>query len=100
MRGNVTWEVPPTKLNQSVANMRFGSNYEGKQNSWHFQFFTEQADVYGTNPNPVEHITADFDLIPILSFCRETVTFPTNTFLTYDSQSINTYFSYTGEVNK
>ena len=100
MRGNITWEVPPTKLNQSVANMRFGSNYEGKQNSWHFQFFTEQSEVYGTNPDPVEHITTDFDLVPILSFCKETVTFPTNTFLTYDPLSINTYFSYTGEVNK
>ena len=100
MRGNITWEAPPTKLNQSVANMRFGSNYEGKQNSWHFQFFTEQADVYGTNPNPVEHITADFDLIPILSFCKETVTFPTNTFITTNDHTINTYFSYAGEINK
>ena len=100
MRANITWEIPPTRINQSVANMRFGSNYEGKQNSWHFQFFTEQSEVYGSSPDPIEFVTADFDLVPILSFCKETVTFPTNTFLTYDPQSINTYFSYAGEINK
>ena len=81
--------------------MRFGTAYNDTQTSWHFKFFTEQAEVYGdTNTNNIGNLIDDFDLIPILSFCKETVTFPTNTFLTYDSQSINTYFSYTGEVNK
>ena len=100
MRGNVTWEVPPTKLNQSVANMRFGSNYEGKQNSWHFQFFTEQVEVYRDPQNPTNHLIDDFHLVPILNFCKETATFPTATFITQDSRTINTYFSYAGEYNK
>ena len=42
IRGNITWETPPTKLNEPIANMRFGSVYNGKQNSWHFTFFVEQ----------------------------------------------------------
>ena len=66
MRANITWEIPPTRINQSVANMRFGSNYEGKQNSWHFQFFTEQSEVYGSSPDPIEFVTADFDLLELL----------------------------------
>ena len=100
MRGNITWEKPPTKLNQPIANMRFGSAYEGKQNSWHFQFFTEQPDVYGEPTEPTAQLINDFDLVPILSFCKETVTFPSNAFVTQDYRTINTYFSYSGELNK
>ena len=101
MRGNITWERPPTKLNQPIANMRFGSAYDGTQNSWHFQFFTEQTDVYGSpESDNVGQLIEDFHHVPILSFCKETVTFPSNTFLTQDNRTINTYFSYSGIVNK
>jgi hypothetical protein len=101
LRGNVTWESPPIKLSESLANMRFGTAYNDTQTSWHFKFFTEQAEVYGdTNTNNIGNLIDDFDLIPILSFCKETVTFPTNTFITANDDTINTYFSYAGEINK
>ena len=47
IRGNITWEHPPLKMNENIINMKFGSAYEGKQNSWHFTFYTEQEEVYG-----------------------------------------------------
>jgi hypothetical protein len=100
MRANITWETPPEKINQTLGNLGFGSAYEGKQNTWHFQFFTEQAGIYGDDKNPCEHITGDFELVPIVNFCKETVTFPRNTFITADPKTINTYFSYSGELNK
>ena len=100
IRGNITWEIPPIKLNEPIANMRFGSVYNGKQNSWHFTFFVEQSEVYGQPQEPTAQLIEDFDLVPILSFCKETATFPSNTFITEDDRTINTYFSYQGITNK
>ena len=100
MRGNITWEIPPMRINETLGNSAFGSAYEGKQMSWHFAFFTEQSDVYGEPQEPTAQLMDDFHLVPILSFCKETATFPTATFTTQDSRTINTYFSYTGEYNK
>ena len=108
MRGNITWEVPPMKVNETLGNSAFGSAYEGKHMSWHFAFFTEQTDVYGEQQNPIKldmqtptaQLLEDFHLVPILNFCKETATFPTATFITQNSETINTYFSYAGEINK
>ena len=100
MRGNITWETPPMRLNEPIANMRFGSVYDGKQNSWHFTFFTEQLDVYGNQQDPTAQLIEDFHLVPILNFCKETATFPTATFITQNFETLNTYFSYAGEYNK
>ena len=100
IRGNITWETPPSKLNDPIANMRFGSAYDGKQNSWHFTFFVEQSEIYGKPNDPTAQLIEDFHLVPILNFCKETATFPTTTFITQNSEAINTYFSYAGETNK
>ena len=100
MRGNITWETPPMQLNDPVANMKFGTAYEGKQNTWHFSFLVEQTEVYGDPQDPTANLITDFDLVPILNFCKETATFPTSTFITQNPQTINTYFSYAGEINK
>ena len=100
IRGNITWETPPMRLNDPIANMRFGSVYDGKQNSWHFTFFVEQPEVYGNPQEPTAQLMDDFHLVPILNFCKETATFPTATFITQDVKTINTYFSYQGITNK
>ena len=100
IRGNITWEVPPMKVNETLGNSAFGSAYEGKHISWHFAFFTEQTDVYGNPQEPTAQLLDDFHLVPILNFCKETATFPTATFITQNSETINTYFSYAGEYNK
>ena len=100
MRGNVTWETPPQKIHDTIGNSGFGSLYEGKQTSWHFVFSTEQTDVYGSPEDPTGQLIQDFNLVPIINFCKETATFPTNTFITEDLRTINTYFSYAGEINK
>ena len=100
MRGNITWEKPPMRINDTLGNSAFGSAYEGKHISWHFQVFTEQPEVYGNPKEPSAQLIDDFDLVPILNFCKETATFPTATFITQDVKTINTYFSYAGEYNK
>ena len=100
MRGNITWEVPPIKINETLGNSAFGSAYEGQHISWHFTFFTEQSDVYGKPHEPTVQLIDDFHLVPILNFCKETATFPIATFITQNSETINTYFSYAGEINK
>tara|TARA_R110002020_G_scaffold175107_2_gene367036 strand:+ start:918 stop:1388 length:471 start_codon:yes stop_codon:yes gene_type:complete len=100
MRGNITWERTPIRESRTIGNTKFGTAYEGKQNVWHFQFFTEQTEVYGDPQNPTNRLIDDFHLVPILNFCKETATFPTATFITQDYRTINTYFSYAGEYNK
>ena len=63
MRGNITWETPPMQLNDPIANMKFGTAYEGKQNTWHFSFLVEQTEVYGDPQDPTANLTSDFDLV-------------------------------------
>lgn len=101
MRGNVTWENPPERLElQSLGNHGFGSFYEGKHTTWHFQFFTEQPGVYGDTIDPTAFLHDDFHQVPIVSFCKETATFPLSTFDTQTPTTINTYFSYAGPTDK
>ena len=100
IRGNITWEVPPLRITDTLGNSAFGTAYEGEQTSWHFSFFVEQNEVYGDTLNPTGQLIDDFHLIPIINFCKETATFPTNTLITQDQRVINTYFSFAGESNK
>jgi len=101
MRGNVTWENPPLRLElQSLGNHGFGSFYEGKHTTWHFQFFAEQSGVYGDAIDPTAYLQGDFHHVPIVSFCKETATFPLSTFDTQTPATINTYFSYAGPIDK
>ena len=120
IRGNITWENPPVMLSGTLGNSGFGSAYEVTQNSWHFAFFTEQTDIYGDINNPTGQLVEDFNLVPVINFCKETASFPTNTFITRNLHEptlnavtskqkvinaltgdiINTYFSYAGIYNK
>lgn len=101
MRGNITWDSQPGNMElPNLANHCFGSFYEGKQTTWHFQFFTEQSGVYGDVQDPIAALVQDFHHVPILSFCKETVTFPSSTFDTMTPSTINTYFSYAGPTDK
>ena len=101
MRANITWEYAPRRMElQTLGNHGFGSFYEGKQTTWHFQFFSEQPGLYGDDDDPIANLIGDFHQVPILSFCKETATFPLNTFDTQNSDTINTYFSYSGMTNK
>ena len=101
IRGNITWETLPMRMHDTLGNSAFGSAYEGKHISWHFEFQTEQQDVYGdASTKNVGQLIEDFDLVPIMTFCKETATFPTSTFITQDPKTISTYFSYAGEYNK
>ena len=101
MRGNITWEVNPQRVEpQTLANHGFGSFYEGKHNTWHFQFFVEPAGVYGDIHDPTKLLHDDFHNVPVVSFCKETATFPLSTFDTRTPATINTYFSYAGPIDK
>tara|TARA_Y100001937_G_scaffold97060_1_gene132074 strand:- start:1652 stop:2125 length:474 start_codon:yes stop_codon:yes gene_type:complete len=101
MRGNIVWESSPMRLElQTLGNHKFGTFYEGKQTTWHFQFFTEQSGVYGDDIEPTAFLKDDFHHVPIVSFCKETATFPLSTFDTQEYKTINTYFSYAGPSDK
>jgi hypothetical protein len=100
MRGNITWEQPPHRITDTIRNHAFGSFYEGTQTTWHFQFFTEQSGVYGDEQDPTAQLVEDFHHVPIVGFCKETVTFPHSTFDTQDLRTLNTYFSYAGPIDK
>ena len=101
MRGNITWENPPEKTHDLIANTKFGTTYEGEHKSWKFTFQVEQEDVYGdTSTKNIGELVEDFNLVPIITFCKETATFPCNTFITEDDRTINTYIIYEGFQNK
>ena len=101
MRGNITWEFAPTRSEVSnLGNHNYGTFYEGKQTVWNFQYFTEQSDVYGDPADPTGYLLDDFHQVPIVSFCKETATFPLSTFDTQNHETINTYFSYAGLSDK
>lgn len=100
MRANITWENPPMRVNDTLGNMRFGSFYEGTHTSWHFQFFAEQSGLYGDHTDPTANLVGDFHQVPVVSFCKETATFPLSTFDTENLNTLNTYFSYAGISNK
>ena len=115
MRGNITWEHPPQKVElPNLGNHGFGSYYEGPHATWHFQFFTEQAGVYGEMVDPTINLVDDFSLIPVMTQCHNTAHFPIQTFVTREMEGtdrqkiigalaggvINTYFSYAGPIDK
>ena len=118
--GNIVWEQSPIRVSDTLGNSGFGRFYEGKHTSWHFQFFTEQTDVFGDPQNPTSELIENFHLVPIINFCKETATFPIQTFITKNTHNPalnqatteqkvinalagdikNTYFSYAGFTNK
>jgi|TARA_R110001592_G_scaffold295485_1_gene565475 hypothetical protein len=115
MRGNITWDHSPQQLElPDLGNHAFGSYYEGKHTTWHFQFFTEQSGVYGDISDPTQNLVEDFSLVPIMTECENTAHFPIQTFVTKELQGtdrqkiigalaggvINTYFSYAGSIDK
>jgi hypothetical protein len=115
MRGNITWEVSPQMIDlPTLGNHTFGSYYEGKHKTWHFQFFTEQSGVYGDFVDPTASLVEDFSLVPVESECGNTAHLPIHTFVTKEMQGtdrqkiigalaggvINTYFSYAGPTDK
>ena len=115
IRGNLVWEEDPLRLEHDLNLTGFGSYYEGQHNSWHFTFFTEQADIFATQSFPMGELQSDFNHVPIITGCRETANFPIKAFVTKNLQQptskekvinalsgdiINTYFTYGGYQNK
>ena len=120
IRGNIVWEEDPVRFAHDLSMTKFGQYYEGHNKSWHFTFYTEQTDVFGNANNPTEQLIEDFNLVPVLTECKNTAHFPIQTFITKDLQKtalntptkeqkvinalsgdiINTYFTYGGWTNK
>ena len=120
IRGNIVWEEDPVRFAHDLSMTKFGQYYEGHNKSWHFTFYTEQTDVFGNANNPTEQLIEDFNLVPVLTECKNTAHFPIQTFITKDLQKtalntptkeqkvinalsgdiINTYFTYGGWQNK
>ena len=98
MRANVTWEHPPKRMElQTLGNHAFGSFYEGKHTTWHFQFFSEQPGLYGDDLDPIANIVGDFHQVPIIN---SLLVFPlkeepsTTKSFSFGSTVIFTYFSF------
>jgi hypothetical protein len=101
VRGNISWDKHPIRSEILLSrDNTFGSHYEGKANLWTFVWETEQSDVYNDLETPCGSLVMDFDYVPILTFCKESVTFPTNTFITNDLKFKNTQFTYLGQQAK
>ena len=100
LRGNIVWEHPPLRIHENIANMRFGTAYEGKHYIWNFMWQVEQSEVYTMGTDQYGQLREDFDLVPVINFCKETATFPASAFITQDPRIINTYFSFVPEQAK
>ncbi len=100
IRGNITWEQPPSKLHENIVNWRFGTAYTGRHMIWTFLWQTEQMDVYAFDADRVGKLIEDFDQVPVVNFCKETATFPASAFITQDTKTINTYFTHMAEMDK
>lgn len=97
VRGNIVWQEGPVR-SETVLNQNkiFGTHYEGKATMWTFVWETEQQDVYNDIQTPCGSLITDFDYVPVLNFCKETVTFPASAFITQDAKFKNTQFTYLG----
>ena len=101
MRSNIVWDKPPIRSELVLTQDRtFGSHYEGKANCWTFMWQTEQSEIYNDMGTSCGSLVTDFDCVPILTFCKESVTFPANTFITQDHKFKNTQFTYLGIQTK
>lgn len=101
VRGNIVWEKQPVRSEIVLSQDRiFGSHYEGKATVWTFMWEVEQPDVYNDLQTPCGSLITDFDYVPILTFCKESVTFPANAFITQDPKFKNTQFTYLGIQTK
>jgi len=102
MRGNIRWEASPIKKELNLKDTQFGTKYEGKAAVWSYAWETEQQDIYNNfeSDDLFGALINDFDHIPVVNFCKETVTFPSSAFITTDNQFKNTYFKYLGVLNK
>jgi len=96
MRANIDHQEGPASQELSVNEMGFGRFYENTQKVWMFSWCVEQADTYASSGDPVGALIDDFDNVPVLAFAKESVTFPTNAFMTKDPQFKNTHFLYGG----
>jgi hypothetical protein len=101
LRSNITWDIEPEKIPNSLTDNSFGSFYrEGNHTVWAFVWHTEQAGVYNSDGNSVGGLINDFDMVPVNAFCQETVTFPANCFNTTDPKFKNTLFMDLGPLDK
>ena len=91
LRANITWDQHPMMTDIVTGNTKFGKVYEGKHKLWTFIFYTDQNDVYADTDGQTGSVEKDLYLIPIISFCKETATFPQNAFLTQDDDTRNTF---------
>jgi hypothetical protein len=101
LRSNITWDMEPEKIANSLTGSAFGSFYrESNHNVWAFVWHTEQSGVYSADGDPVGGLINDFDMVPVNAFCQETVTFPANCFNTTDHKFKNTVFMDMGPADK
>lgn len=97
LRSNIVWESPPQRQELIVDQSQFGKEYQGKHTVWHFTWQVEQADLYLHDDDPVFRLQEDFDLVPVINFCKETATFPVSAFVCHNDKTRNTLFNYIGE---
>ena len=101
VRGNITWQQGPVRSEIALRDKKtFGTHYDGQATMWTFVWETEQPDVYNDLNTNCGGLITDFDNVPVLTFCKESVTFPANAFITQDPKFKNTQFTYLGQQAK
>ena len=115
IRGNILVEEEPVRTTEDLGYTKFGSFYEGTHNVWRLNFYTEQADIFARQSFPLGELESDFNIVPVLTECKETAFFPIKAFITVNMEHQNsqqkvvnalsgdiknTYFTYGGFQNK
>jgi len=77
-----------TENHVGIGHMNFGSAYKGKHKYWELIFSTESADAQQLN-DFIEY----FNLVPIITNLKETVTITPSCIQTEDVELCNTFFS-------
>ena len=86
-------EIQISKLTaQDVVKYCFGKQFSGLHTVWKLDFISEHSDVFNKDANDVYFLEHDCDGAAFTSKLDETVKFKTNTFESFNKNTVNIRF--------
>lgn len=70
LRSNISYDRKPKVINNIASDLGFSSKSE--QKIWHFEWETEQIDVYLKDENFIGQLIEDFQFVPFIANLTET----------------------------